>query len=394
MTDVAPGLGLARLLAGRGAIQDPAWHRAVLAVDRAVFVPETVWVRTSGTNGDPELFAPYPRTDPDVARWIHEDYALVTQMDDGHPAGPGGTGVVPTSSISQPSLVVRMLHALDARDGDTVLEIGTGTGYNTALLCERFGDESVTSVEVDPDVAEAARARLHSLGYKPRLIVGDGGSVPGGEPYDHVLSTVAARRIPSVWVARTRYGGRIVTPWGPGFTSAALLRMDAASEVAHGRLVGDAAFMWLRDQRVKVAPWREFVYEDDPQAVTGHIALNPRCVADRDAGWGVVLGHLVPALGYASFEADEDTPADAGEATVYVYDRDRSWALAEYVPAGGPYETRRGGPRDLWAEIAHARKVWHEAGRPGRDRLGVTVAADGTHRLWADSPDQVLGIGS
>ncbi|QBI56778.1 methyltransferase domain-containing protein [Streptomonospora litoralis] len=384
-----PGLSLARLLSARGVVQDPAWHRALLAVDRSAFVPDTVWVRSGADPGGYDLFTARPRTDPDVARWISEDYALMTQVDDGRPAGPGGSGIVPTSSISQPSLVVRMLEALDARDGDTVLEVGTGTGYNTALLCERFGDQSVTSIEVDPAVAEDARTRLHAAGYKPRLLVGEGADPPPG-PYDHVLATVAARRVPPAWVAQTRSGGTIVTPWGPGFTSAALLRLEASEKAARGRMVGDAAFMWLRDQRQQVRPWREFVNENDPEAVTEFRALNPRVVADRSPGWGVVLGWLVPDLAYTAFEAAEDNVEAAGEATVYVYDRAGSWALAEYEPGGGPYETRRGGVRDLWGEITRARQVWCETGRPGRDRLGVTVGADGGHTLWVDRPEQAI----
>jgi protein-L-isoaspartate O-methyltransferase len=61
------------------------------------------------------------------------------------------TGQEPASSSSQPSLMVRMLEALDLHDNDRVLEIGTGTGFNAALLCHRLGDRNVYSVDVDPN---------------------------------------------------------------------------------------------------------------------------------------------------------------------------------------------------------------------------------------------------
>ncbi|MDA0566352.1 methyltransferase domain-containing protein [Streptomonospora sp. S1-112] len=389
MTAPPPGLALARLLAAKGAVQDPAWHRAVLAVDRLAFIPDTVWVPDPD---NPGWDVPVTSDDPDYHRWAADDYALVTQVDDGHPTGSEGRGRVPSSSISQPSLVMAMLQAMDVRDGDTVLEIGTGTGYSTALLCERLGNENVVSVEVDPGVAERARATLHGFGYKPRLVVGDGAHPPEGV-YDRVIATVAARRVPGAWIAQTRPGGTVVIPWGPGFTSAGLLRLAVGDGMAQGRMIADAAFMWLRDQRRSADPWHTFVDEHDPATVAGHTRLNPRVVADRDPGWGVVLGWRVPGLAYASFEADPDNHAAAGEATVYVYDRDGSWALGEYVPAGEPYETLRAGPRDLWAEIAAAREVWRAAGAPGRDRLGLTVTAEGEHTLWVDTPGHVIEPG-
>jgi protein-L-isoaspartate(D-aspartate) O-methyltransferase len=157
-------------------------------------------------------------------------------------------------------------------------------------------------------------------------------------------------------------------------------------------VTGDAAFMLARDHRPPVEAWAAWVDEDDPAAVAGTITVNPRVVSDRHGGWTVVLGHLVPGLGYASFEAAETNVAATGEATVYVFDRAGSWALGEYVPHGAPYESLRCGPRDLWAEIGAARAVWEAAGRPGRDRLGLTVTADGDHRLWADGPDHVLAL--
>ncbi|MDA2809336.1 methyltransferase domain-containing protein [Nocardiopsis sp. RSe5-2] len=388
--NAAPGARIARALTSKGEVLDPAWHRAVLAVDRSAFIPETVWIRT--TRQGRTVFAPYPRTDADVSRWIHQDYALMTQVDDGEPAGPDGTGIVPTSSISQPSLVAAMLQALDTADRDRVLEVGTGTGYNLALLCERLGDDRVVSIEVDPGVAERARRTLAELGYKPTIITGDGAAgVPDHGPFDHVLATVGAKQVPPAWLEQVRPGGRIVTPWGPGYTSAALLRLVVGEDgAARGRMLRDAAFMWLRDQRRAVDSWRDHIDEAAPGTAAGETALNPRTVSDPDPGWGVVLGHLVPGLVAHVAEAADDATDAVGEATVRLYDRAGSWATAEYTPAGPPYETLAGGARDLWAEVAAARAAWERAGRPGRDRLGVTVHPDGRQDLWLDTPDRVL----
>ncbi|GAA3731791.1 methyltransferase domain-containing protein [Salinactinospora qingdaonensis] len=387
MTEYHPGARLARALTATGAIQDPAWHRAVLAVPRTLFIPHRVWV---SSRDHPGWYRPVTSDDPDYQRWVDEDWALMTQIDDGHPCGEGEWGRLPTSSISQPSLVVEMLQTLDVTEGMRVLEIGTGTGYNTALLCERLGDENVVSIEVDPDVAAQARANLHSLGYKPTLLVSDGtAGAPEQAPFDRVLATVAAHTVPPAWITQTRLGGVIVTPWSTWFSSGVLLRLEVDHGAARGRIVGDAPFMMLRDQRSTFRPWHEYVDDHDPRAVTGETTTNPRCIADRDDGWRLTVGHLVEGVDFVSYEAKDDS----GEASVYVYDRGRqtgSWALGEYTPAGEVYEAVTCGPRDLWAEIGAARRAWEAAGRPGRDRLGLTITPDGQHSLWVDTPEQVL----
>jgi hypothetical protein len=73
------------------------------------------------------------------------------------------------SSSSMPSMMARFLSLLDVQDGNTVLQIGTGSGYNAALLCERLGADRVTSIDVDAGLVEAARVALASCGYAPAL---------------------------------------------------------------------------------------------------------------------------------------------------------------------------------------------------------------------------------
>ena len=97
-----------------------------------------------------------------------------------------------------------------------VLEIGTGCGYQTAVLCELAG--AVFSVEIVEKVAALGRNNLETLGYTPQLRVGDGGL--GWEevgPFDAVIITATAPRIPEALVEQVKVGGVIVTPleeWG------------------------------------------------------------------------------------------------------------------------------------------------------------------------------------
>ncbi|MGH3781669.1 MAG: methyltransferase [Pseudonocardiaceae bacterium] len=77
------------------------------------------------------------------------------------------------------------------------MEIGTGTGYNTALLCHRLGDAHVTSIDIDPDPVADAREPLAALRYLPTLLAGDGArGASGNAPYDRIIATCAVSTIP------------------------------------------------------------------------------------------------------------------------------------------------------------------------------------------------------
>jgi protein-L-isoaspartate(D-aspartate) O-methyltransferase len=226
------------------------WRKTFLAVPRHAFIPELVWHQ-----GRRELVPFHRADDPD--RWLRQAYApkqaLITQVDDGHPVGPGLIGDRISSSASQPNVVALMLAALEVEPGMTVCEIGTGTGYNAALLAQRLGADYVTTIEIDPQVATHARTALCDTGYGAvTVITGDGAhGYPPRAPYDRVLSTAAVRQVPYAWVAQTRPGGRVLTPWGTAYLNGALLSLTVAEEgTATGRLVDNVAFMWLRDQRL------------------------------------------------------------------------------------------------------------------------------------------------
>lgn len=107
-------------------------------------------------------------TDPkEWSKIAYRDESLVTQLD-GHLMADQAVGPVPgvpTSSSTTPVTVVGMIEALDIEDGHTVLEIGTGTGYSTALMCHRLGEDNVTTIEVDPGVAARADAALEAAGF-------------------------------------------------------------------------------------------------------------------------------------------------------------------------------------------------------------------------------------
>jgi protein-L-isoaspartate O-methyltransferase len=116
----------------------------------------------------------------------------------------------------------------------------------------------VTSIEIDPTVAQQARANLTAAGYAPTVITGDGtAGYPGGAPYDRIIATASVRpgELPYPWVTQTRLGGIIVTPWGPDYHNGVMARLVVNSNgTASGRLSGNLAFMRLRAQQDTLCP--------------------------------------------------------------------------------------------------------------------------------------------
>jgi protein-L-isoaspartate(D-aspartate) O-methyltransferase len=128
----------------------------------------------------------------------------------------GALPIAAGQTISQPYVVARMTELLAPRDGDRILEIGTGSGYQTAVLALLGG--KVVSYERHPELAETARRVLRELGLADDVDVriGDGSSGdPGGERYDGILVTAAAPRIPDGLREQLADGGRLVIPVGP-----------------------------------------------------------------------------------------------------------------------------------------------------------------------------------
>ena len=174
-----------------------------------------------------------PRADfvpPALAEGAYEDRPL-----------PIAHGQVTT----QPSLVARMVEALGIRGEERVLEIGTGFGWQTALLA-RLAD-FVWSVERWPDLADEARARVERAGARNvEVVVGDGsGGLPEHAPYDAILVAAAFPTVPPALAAQLADGGRLVQPLGPGGAEEVVLFERADELLERRRLVALAHFVRL-----------------------------------------------------------------------------------------------------------------------------------------------------
>jgi protein-L-isoaspartate(D-aspartate) O-methyltransferase len=155
------------------------------------------------------------------------------------PIGAGQT-------ISQPYIVALMTDLLDLRPDHHVLEVGTGSGYQAAVLAELAA--TVCSVEVIPELADRAAAALAAEGYgRVALRTGDGAQGwPERAPFDAIIVTAAARAVPPALVEQVRPGGRLVIPVGEahGEQELRLLHKDAAGNVT-SRSVLAVAFVPL-----------------------------------------------------------------------------------------------------------------------------------------------------
>lgn len=143
------------------------------------------------------------------AKFLPPEMAQHAQKDQALPIGWEQT-------TSQPSLIGQMLRLLDLQPGDKVLEIGTGSGYQTALLAA-LGWVQVYSVEIIPQLAAQAAERLRQLGFtQVHLKVGDGAyGWPECAPFAGIIVSAAPPHVPPALVEQLAEGGRLIIPVGP-----------------------------------------------------------------------------------------------------------------------------------------------------------------------------------
>ncbi len=154
---------------------------------------------------DPRVLAAMSRVPRD--QFVSESFRAEAYEDHPLPIGEAQT-------ISQPYIVAVMLESLCLMPQDKVLEIGTGSGYATALLAELSAQ--VFSIERHPALAEVARQKLAELGYtNVKVFTGDGSlGLPSAAPFNAILVSAAAPGIPVPLLAQLADGGRMIIPVG------------------------------------------------------------------------------------------------------------------------------------------------------------------------------------
>jgi protein-L-isoaspartate(D-aspartate) O-methyltransferase len=339
---------------------------ALRTVPRERFLPARIWVQEI----DDGLYEAIDyATEPQ--RWMHAvyagDHAIVTQFDDGATQWPN-RGWRPSCSASQPSVVAGMLEALDLEPGMRVLEIGTGTGYNAALLAELVGPQGhVLTAEVDDGLASTARQKLATTRYHDRVEVlrADGATLlTTAGSVDRVVATAAVQlgHLPYAWVAQTRPGGIILAPVRAELASGPLVRLRVGVDsAARGQAVPmRVEFMELRSQRTPGASWSGLQW-DDPTPEPALTNVDPFTALLSEAPrWAIAVS--VPSCRYDL----ERRTSEREHGVAWLLDPiTGSWAsVVPTTPRSDHYLARQAGPRRLWDEAATAYHWWDQHGQP------------------------------
>ncbi|MDD5317637.1 MAG: protein-L-isoaspartate(D-aspartate) O-methyltransferase [Candidatus ainarchaeum sp.] len=179
----------------------PRVAEAMLKVDRLLFMPER------------------------FRQYAYADYPV--------PIGFGQT-------ISAPGVVAIMSSELDVQPGMSVLEVGTGSGYQAAILAELAGSRGkVFSIERIPEARGLAKDNLAKSGHAGiRLFVGDGSmGLPGEAPFDRIIVTAASPAVPPALVAQLKDGGKLVIPVGSAYSQELVLVEKRGGDVSERRLL-------------------------------------------------------------------------------------------------------------------------------------------------------------
>jgi len=133
-------------------------------------------------------------------------------------------------TISQPYIVALMTDLLDIEGDDIVLEVGTGSGYQAAILAQLV--KKVYTIEIIKELGEQAKGRLEDLGYKNIAVqVGDGYyGLEGLAPFDGIIVTAAANHVPPPLIKQLRPGGRMVIPVGGAFMTQQLMLVEKRND--------------------------------------------------------------------------------------------------------------------------------------------------------------------
>lgn len=316
---------------------------------------------------------------------------------------------IPISSSTQPTMMAIMAEQLRGEPGHRVLEIGTGTGYNAAILAHITGPSGrVVTVDIDQDIADEAAGNLVNTGYGGvKVARGDGfeGFSPG-QPYDRIMVTVGAQDVSPHWVEQLRDGGIMVVPlWFRGYRlSVALQKRDGVLEslsaspcmfipirgtagrtegyfpISHARPDSPQMFIGMerddpdRRHNLERIFTQEVRYREIRRSLQGQFHT-------QNLASGLYMFLTVdPRINVVHWETQDGRFRGAGYALV-----DLETMSAAVLADGHPDRAMVYGGDAVYAEMIRLLDRWDELGRPSIDHLRIRAFFDPPQSIPKDN---------
>lgn len=351
---------LVRSLREKGELTDPLLEAAFLKVPRHEFLPEL----------------PLDKA--------YSDEALPVKRD------PDGSII---SSSSQPIMMAMMLQQLDLQPGHNVLEIGTGTGYNAAIIQEVVGSQGkVTTLEVEKDLVQQVEYRLQKLAMGSIRVVhtdAAGGYAPRAA-YDRIIATAGVWDVPAAWVRQLKPQGIIVAPlWLHAMQVSAALHREA-DDVLYSDTNLPCGFIRMRGASAGPTVMRQvgsspLILTSDSVPTLDSAALHALLsepveidlldirLESSDYFQGVLpyfILHPPPHFTFAAYALGANQQAYGISGQGFALMRPGS---ACFVPFQGHGQAHSFGAPDAFMEIQHMLHQWHQAGRPDWQSLRLRL---------------------
>jgi protein-L-isoaspartate(D-aspartate) O-methyltransferase len=360
---------LVAVLKQEGTLSQPQVEAAFLQVPRHLFLDR--FFRREIRDRKMQVEEVRPSSFPTASLWLGAVYAnepLATAYDEECTA---------TSSSSSPAAMAVMLEASELGKGMRVLEIGTGTGYNAALLTSIVGStQRVFTVEIDADLAAQAQLRLNQVvGLGVTVHSGNGleGYAPGA-PYDRILVTGSTSKVPFPWLEQIRPGGIILMNLIGEMGACAFLKIvkKDGGLAAHGRFLSGSEFMELHEAGKYPHRRATLVGQYLPRPITQEQSAT-RAEFDLSLLWDRRLDFALqlafPQMSFASVYVNPMCPCliDRASDTMLLFRPSREEHFQVEV---------RGDPH-LWEQVAAVYHQWVGLGQPDVGAYHLHIDAGG-----------------
>lgn len=365
---------LVEQLKQEGAITDPVVEAAFRAIPRHLFL-ETFYLRQQTAPVRWKQVSPLLLDPCEWCQLVYTNEPRITQLN-----AIGN----PTSSSSAPAIMATMLEVAALAPGQRVLEIGTGTGYNAALIAFLVGDPVlVTTIEIEDDLAQLAREHLQCM-IKPgiQVIAGDGFSgYPPNAPYDRIIATASTHRIPPAWLDQLHEGGIIAMHLQGHLTGGCLMRFQkqGPGRSGAGQMIAGTDFMELRTPAVPppLAPQLLTQFLQQKLAQTMRFSpeqFDPALLWNHDLAF--FLQALFPTIYLTTMSKQRGDPPQ-----ICLLDEQTQTLLAFAAAEKQQWDLEIRGQIQIWERIVTAYQQWRMCGQPAATAFQWLVDDIGTQQL-------------